>query len=108
MTCTAARNGAASIRYKHANDINTPISDMAQYSGLRCATTLMAHPIANPPNRMKRITSIENRESLSVIVKAVELISRFDSHDLRVTTYKPQIEVKQRCRQDNIEYCERQ
>src|SRR6476660_307523 len=108
MTCTAARNGAASIRYKHANDMKTPISEIAQYSGLRCATTWMAQPMARPPNRMKRTISIENLESLSVIVKAVELISRFDSHDLRVTTYKPQIEVKQRCRQDNIEYCERQ
>src|SRR5580765_2094923 len=63
MTCTAAMNGAASVRYKDASEINTPISEMAQYNGFRCATTAKAQPIASPANRIKRREVIMRKHS---------------------------------------------
>src|SRR4051794_3934018 len=58
MTCTAAMNGAASVTYKQASEMNTPISEMALYSGLRWATIEMAQPTAIPANKMKRTANM--------------------------------------------------
>src|ERR1051325_2893288 len=46
-------NGAARVTYKQASEMNTPIRDIALYSGFRWTTIEMAHPIAKPANKMK-------------------------------------------------------
>src|SRR6266705_3666683 len=58
MTCTAAMNGAESVTYKQAREMKTPISEIALYSGLRCATIEIAQPIAIPANKMNSKASI--------------------------------------------------
>src|SRR5258706_5779752 len=50
--------GAAKVTYRQASEMNTPIKEIAPYSGLRCATIETAHPIAMPANKMKSSTNI--------------------------------------------------
>src|ERR1051325_2864165 len=53
-------NGAARVTYRQAREMKTPISEIALYRGLRCATTDIAQPIAIPANKMKSRANIKN------------------------------------------------